>query len=167
VSPGWIWTREVHKAAAMDGGGREKWDPIWGEYHMLGRCGEPVECAGPVLFLLSDDASFITAADLAIGAAGTTTWERCSLGLPAIMTAVAENQAGIAQAVHEAGVGVNLGESSLVTSGVIVESLKRLIDRVEDVKRMSIRCLELMGDVQQGGVRSVVAAMLQESDRAA
>jgi NAD(P)-dependent dehydrogenase (short-subunit alcohol dehydrogenase family) len=66
VSPGWIWTREVYKAAAVDGGGREKWDPIWGEYHMLGRCGEPVECAGPVLFLLSDDASFITAADLAI-----------------------------------------------------------------------------------------------------
>jgi NAD(P)-dependent dehydrogenase (short-subunit alcohol dehydrogenase family) len=66
VSPGWIWTREVYKAAAIDGGGREKWDPIWGEYHMLGRCGEPIECAGPVLFLLSDDASFITSADLAV-----------------------------------------------------------------------------------------------------
>lgn len=66
VSPGWIWTREVHKAADIDGGGREKWDPIWGEYHMLRRCGEPVECAGPTLFLLSDDASFITATDLAV-----------------------------------------------------------------------------------------------------
>ena len=68
VSPGWIWTREVYKAAALDGGGREKWDPIWGEYHMLGRCGEAVECAGPTLFLLSDDASFITGTDLAIDA---------------------------------------------------------------------------------------------------
>jgi len=66
VSPGWIWTREVFKAADIDGGGKEKWDPIWGEYHMLGRCGEPIECAGPVLFLLSDDASFITSTDLAI-----------------------------------------------------------------------------------------------------
>ena len=66
VSPGWIWTREVYKAANIDGGGREKWDPIWGEYHMLGRCGEPIECAGPTLFLLSDDASFITAVDLPI-----------------------------------------------------------------------------------------------------
>jgi NAD(P)-dependent dehydrogenase (short-subunit alcohol dehydrogenase family) len=66
VSPGWIWTREVYKAAEIDGGGREKWDPIWGEYHMLERCGEPIECAGPTLFLLSDDASFITATDLAI-----------------------------------------------------------------------------------------------------
>ncbi len=68
VSPGWIWTREVYKAADLDGGGREKWDPIWGQYHMLERCGEPVECAGPVLFLLSDDASFITGTDLPIDA---------------------------------------------------------------------------------------------------
>ena len=66
ISPGWIWTREVLRAAAIDGGGRNKWDPIWGEYHMLERCGEPVECAGPTLFLLSDDASFITATDLAV-----------------------------------------------------------------------------------------------------
>jgi len=68
VSPGWIWTREVYKAADLDGGGREKWDPIWGQYHMLERCGEPIECAGPTLFLLSDDASFITATDLPIDA---------------------------------------------------------------------------------------------------
>lgn len=68
VSPGWIWTREVYKAAELAGGGREKWDPIWGEYHMFGRCGDPVECAGPTLFLLSDDASFITATDLPIDA---------------------------------------------------------------------------------------------------
>jgi NAD(P)-dependent dehydrogenase (short-subunit alcohol dehydrogenase family) len=66
LSPGWIWTQEVYKAAALDGGGREKWDPIWGEYHMLRRCGDPVECAAAALFLLSDDAAFITAADLAV-----------------------------------------------------------------------------------------------------
>ena len=66
VSPGWIWTREVLKAADLDGGGREKWDPVWGQYHMLERCGEPIECAGPILFLLSDDASFISATDLRI-----------------------------------------------------------------------------------------------------
>jgi NAD(P)-dependent dehydrogenase (short-subunit alcohol dehydrogenase family) len=66
ISPAWIWTREVNKAARIDGGGKEKWEPIWGQYHMLERCGEPIECAGPTLFLLSDDASFITGADLPI-----------------------------------------------------------------------------------------------------
>ena len=63
VSPGWIWTREVDAAA---GGDRARWEPVWGQFHMLERCGEPVECARPILFLLSDDASFITAADLPI-----------------------------------------------------------------------------------------------------
>ncbi len=63
VSPGWIWTREVDRAA---GGDRAKWEPRWGQFHMLERCGEPVECAGAILFLLSDDASFITAADLPV-----------------------------------------------------------------------------------------------------
>ena len=63
VSPGWIWTREVDKAAGHD---RATWDPIWGQFHMLGRMGHPIEIAGPVLFLLSDDASFITGTDLPV-----------------------------------------------------------------------------------------------------
>jgi NAD(P)-dependent dehydrogenase (short-subunit alcohol dehydrogenase family) len=63
VSPGWIWTREVDKAA---GGDRKRWEPIWGQFHMLERCGEPAEVANAILFLLSGEASFITAADLPV-----------------------------------------------------------------------------------------------------
>ncbi|MEX0332384.1 MAG: SDR family NAD(P)-dependent oxidoreductase [Puniceicoccaceae bacterium] len=63
VSPGWIWTREVDKAA---GGDREKYTPVWGAYHMLRRLGFVEEVAKPVLFLLSDDASFITGTDLPV-----------------------------------------------------------------------------------------------------
>lgn len=63
VSPGWTWTREVLKAA---GGDMDKYDPIWGQFHMLGRMCYPVEIAAPALFLLSDDASFITGTDLPV-----------------------------------------------------------------------------------------------------
>lgn len=63
ISPGWIWTREVDKAA---GGDRAKWGPIWGKFHMLRRLGEVEEIARPVLFLCSDDAGFITAAELSV-----------------------------------------------------------------------------------------------------
>lgn len=66
VDPGWIWSNETDKAANIDGGGRAKWDPIWGKYHMLGRMGQAIEVARPTLFLLSDDASFITGTTLMV-----------------------------------------------------------------------------------------------------
>jgi len=66
VDPAWIWSNETDKAANLDGGGRAKWDPIWGKYHMLRRMGLAVEVARPTLFLLSDDASFITGTTLMV-----------------------------------------------------------------------------------------------------
>lgn len=63
ISPGWIWTPEVAKAADGD---REKWEPIWGPYHMLRRLGEATEVADACLFLCSSQASFITATELRV-----------------------------------------------------------------------------------------------------
>ncbi len=39
---------------------------VAGPFHLLGRIGEPEEVARAVLFLCSDDASFITGTDLAV-----------------------------------------------------------------------------------------------------
>lgn len=63
VSPGWIWTAEVSKAA---GGDRARWEPVWGNYHMLRRLGEAGEVADAVLYLSSDGASFITGTELMV-----------------------------------------------------------------------------------------------------
>lgn len=54
-------------------------------------------------------AARMAAADLAIGAAGSTTWERCALGLPTIIVQIADNQAGIARALSDAGAALDPG----------------------------------------------------------
>jgi len=66
VDPGWIWSNETDKAADADGGGRQKWGPVWGRFHMLRRMGDAIEVARPTLFLLSEDASFITGTSLRV-----------------------------------------------------------------------------------------------------
>ena len=48
-------------------------------------------------------AEIMTSCDLAIGAGGSTTWERCTLGIPTIQIETAENQRFINAAVSDAG----------------------------------------------------------------
>jgi len=58
---------------------------------------------------VTDMAALMASADLAIGAAGSTTWERCALGLPTIIVQIADNQAGIARALRDAGAALDPG----------------------------------------------------------
>jgi len=55
-----------------------------------------------VLVDIDNMAELMADSDLAIGAAGATSWERCCLGLPSIMLVVAENQLEVAKGLEEA-----------------------------------------------------------------
>lgn len=74
-------------------------------------------------------AEFMDTADLALGAGGTTTWERCFLGLPAFVTAIAENQVRICKECSRAGYIQYLGRSSEVTVQRIYKNLVMLFKR--------------------------------------
>lgn len=50
-----------------------------------------------------DMADLMAMADFAIGAAGSTAWERCCLGLPCIMVILADNQRTVAAGLQAAG----------------------------------------------------------------
>jgi len=66
-----------------------------------------------VLSGISNMAEVMASADLAIGAAGSTSWERCCLGLPSVMVVLAENQALIAQALNRTGSAIALPMDSI------------------------------------------------------
>lgn len=67
-----------------------------------------------VVVNVTDMAERMAQADLAIGAAGSTSWERCCLGVPTLMLELAENQKGIARALHQTGAAYNVGEPEAV-----------------------------------------------------
>ena len=73
-----------------------------------------------------DVAPMMAAADLAIGAGGTNTWERCCVGLPSAVVAIAENQEPICEALSSAGCLDYLGRSVEVTVGRMRAALARL-----------------------------------------
>jgi len=54
-------------------------------------------------------AELMAQADLMLCAGGSITWERCTLGVPALLTILADNQVQIAQGLAEAGAHKTLG----------------------------------------------------------
>ena len=56
-----------------------------------------------VLTGVDNMAEIMLDADLAIGAGGTTSWERCALGLPSLITVIAENQRTIVKMLEKSG----------------------------------------------------------------
>jgi UDP-2,4-diacetamido-2,4,6-trideoxy-beta-L-altropyranose hydrolase len=77
-------------------------------------------------------------ADLAIGAAGSTSWERCCLGLPAIVFVMADNQRVGATALNKAGVAVAVADV-----GELVENLNRILASPELRIRMSEKAMQV------------------------
>lgn len=65
---------------------------------------------------VSDMGRRMAEADLAIGAAGSTSWERCCLGLPTLMVVLADNQREIAEYLEMAGASLTLPIDSLQAS---------------------------------------------------
>lgn len=72
-------------------------------------------------------ASLMSKADLAIGAGGATSWERCSLGLPCLVITLADNQKPIADELNRQGFIRWLGHKDAVSERQLSNVLKSLV----------------------------------------
>ena len=62
VSPGWTWSRNLEARYSS----RQRADEFAAEFQPLGRMADPEEVADAIMFLTSDQASFVTGSDLAV-----------------------------------------------------------------------------------------------------
>ena len=98
----------------------------------------------------------ISETDVAVAAAGSTCWELCFLGVPALLVDAAENQDPVAKALARLGVAVHLSGGANVAAEEIITKLEWLLGSVETRKAMSRNGMAL---VDGRGAERVVAAM--------
>lgn len=98
---------------------------------------------------LDDMAGAMAEADLALGACGTATWERCALGLPAIVLALADNQRETARDLANVGAIANLDDAKEVAAEAIEQAVRALIADPGRCAALSRQALAVMD--QPGG----------------
>lgn len=101
-------------------------------------------------------ADLMANADLALGAGGGTTLERCSLGLPALVVTTAENQDLQSRCLEQAGAAIVLGDHDTVTEDAIRAAVSTLIANPSMRAKMS-ECAASLCD--GGGVQRVVESI--------
>lgn len=84
-------------------------------------------------------APLMVKADLAIGAAGTTSWERLCLGLPTLVVTLADNQRPIAEGLQQQGLVYWIGHKNEVTEQRIRQALVEQIKQGIDME-VSLHC---------------------------
>jgi spore coat polysaccharide biosynthesis predicted glycosyltransferase SpsG len=113
---------------------------------------------------VSDMASLVSAADLAIGAAGQTSFERCCLGLPTLIAVTADNQTEFADALVAAGAVERLAS---LDQERIASTLKSLVRDRERRRAMCWRGAALCdGEGATRALQAVTATVAAPREKA-
>jgi UDP-2,4-diacetamido-2,4,6-trideoxy-beta-L-altropyranose hydrolase len=104
---------------------------------------------------VSNIAELMAAADVAISAAGSTCWELCLMGLPALLIDVADNQTELASDLDRRGCAIHAGGKT-VSPEKIGADLKRLLGTHELRQSLAQRSRQL---VDGNGAARVISAL--------
>jgi UDP-2,4-diacetamido-2,4,6-trideoxy-beta-L-altropyranose hydrolase len=97
-------------------------------------CARQMPYSTDVVVNVDDMARRMAESDFAIGAAGSTVWERCCLGLPSVVVVLADNQKAIASALQTEGIVCALDTADLKERLIAKWSI---ITNQEYLKRLS------------------------------
>ena len=89
-------------------------------------------------------AEFISNADVGIGACGSSSWERCYLGLPTITTVLADNQKEVSKLLKERKAIHFLGDYKSTTEESYGEGLKKIIDNRDYMQKLSTNSAKIV-----------------------
>lgn len=103
-------------------------------------------------------AELMAAADLAYGASGSTSWERCCMALPTICAATAHNQVAIARGLEHAGAIVLVGDREPVSVAGLTVPLDALMRAPARLLAMSAAAAGLVDGLGTDRVYDAMAA---------
>lgn len=89
-------------------------------------------------------AELMATADLAIGGGGTITWERCFLGVPAMVIAIADNQVETTEYLYDTGRVWFIGKAATVTVAFLAQRVQELLLEPLAVERASMACKSIV-----------------------
>jgi UDP-2,4-diacetamido-2,4,6-trideoxy-beta-L-altropyranose hydrolase len=107
---------------------------------------------------LEDMARAMLEADAAIGAMGSSSWERCCLGLPTLAFTLADNQVPTARALDAAGIVALAGDAAALGDGEIRTAIAAFLGDAARLRRMSQASAALCDG---HGARRVAAALVE------
>ncbi len=102
-----------------------------------------------------DIAELMIKADVAFGGAGTTSWERCCLGLPTIITILSNDQKDIAESLEKNTCGINLGFGK----NIKVKDYENILRKFDwkNLREFSLNCKKI---VDGRGTNRVISEIL-------
>ncbi len=99
-----------------------------------------------------DIADLMALADIAVGAGGTSSWERCCLGLPTVLVVLADNQRLIARRLAQAGAAIPVDLDAASCGEAVAACVASLCAKPEARRAMSVAAAAI---VDGGGAERV------------
>lgn len=110
---------------------------------------------------VADMAGLLAQSDLCIGAPGTSTWERCCLGVPSLLVGIAENQRANAAVMGQSGGAIICGFLTTDPREMVAQALTAALRKLQAAPPLRANMAAIATALSDGrGIDRILAASL-------